>query len=247
MDSNDFCFIEDHLRVVLPEVFKKFMEVMPNDPRHALLNHAHAVPCDGESFTIFQLRSFFNADGFDYYELQPELRSRRFLNLGGDGIGNYYCMPGDAPSTDELWFWEHDPYTGLAIHDKFSLSHYLHDLKLSEEPDPFISTRGVYICRTDHPFRSPLNPIPMHEWIAYVQEHSTLELDENCVVPNPFAQEKMVQRRWPGRVKITTSDLPVHISHRYGALSIDTKSLSPIREYADQIAAELKAKLWVNL
>lgn len=158
MNATDFATIEQQLGVVLPEVFKKFMESFPNNATDELSNDCDSIPCNGEQFAIHQRLGFFNPEGYDYYELQPELRSRRFIEVGGDGCGNYYCMPGDDTESDELWFWEHDPHDGLTKSEHLSLTAYLEngEWELVTVPDPFEEyTGGVYVIRAYYPAAHP--------------------------------------------------------------------------------------------
>ena len=222
MNATDFATIEQQLGVVLPEVFKKFMESFPNNATDELSNDCDSIPCNGEQFAIHQRLGFFNPEGYDYYELQPELRSRRFIEVGGDGCGNYYCMPGDDTESDELWFWEHDPHDGLTKSEHLSLTAYLEngEWELVTVPDPFEEyTGGVYVIRADHPARAPLAPILLEEWVEYVKQQTHLDLDEKQNVPNPFGKEMLVVRRWPGRVKFKLEDDWEYISYIYGSLS----------------------------
>ena len=80
MNDSDFDYIESHLAVVLPAVFKEFMRQFPGDASHELQGKLDAIPTNSELFVIQQL-SFFETGLFDHYEFQPELRTWHFWKL----------------------------------------------------------------------------------------------------------------------------------------------------------------------
>jgi hypothetical protein len=248
MDANDFAFIEDELSVVLPNAFRQFMGSFPSDPTYRLKTDGLPLSCNGELFAIGQRQRFFNPDGVDYYELQPELRSRHFIEIGGDGCGNHFCMVGDDTNSDEVWIWEHDPYNGFSRCGGQSLTDYFNKGYWEPEaiPDPFLTTTGMYVLRANHPVRSILNPIAMKEWMQYIAMQDILELDENHVGKNPFTRESVTYRRWPGRAKIATNDRARHISFLYGSLSIGTDVSAELRSHANRIATDLSAHIWTD-
>lgn len=248
MDANDFAFIEDRLGIVLPTAFKQFMTAFPNDPTHRLQNDCSTLACNGELFAIGQLQHFFNTDGVDYYELQPELKSRCFIEIGGDGCGNYFCMVSDDANSDEAWMWEHDPYSGFGRCDDISLTNYLQDgnWELTECPNPFLTVMGTHICHANHPVRAILEPISMDEWLRYIEHHNFLKLDENHVGKNPFTHEEVVFRRWPGRAKLLTDGDARHVSYLNGSLSLGANVSTDVLLHAEQIAADLNAEVWTD-
>ncbi|MEZ6057675.1 MAG: SMI1/KNR4 family protein [Planctomycetaceae bacterium] len=248
MDANDFAFIEDRLSVVLPTAFKQFMVSFPNDSSHQLQNDCNVLECNGELFAIGQLQRFFNPNGLDYYELQPELRSRRFIEIGGDGCGNYFCMVGDDADSNEVWMWEHDPYNGLGRCEDFSLTGYFTNgnWELATCPDPFVTTSGIFIIRSDHPVRAIFKPIRMDEWLRYVDQSETLQLDENHVGKNPFTKEEITFRRWPGRAKLLMEGHADHISYFHGSLSLGVNVTSIVQSHVERIADDLNAQVWTS-
>ena len=256
MDANDCALIEEQLNVVLPKVFRHFMMPFPNDTTHQLLNDCNALPCSSELFVVGQFQRFFNPEGYDYYELQPELKSHRFIEVGGDGLGNYaggdgcgnyFCMVGDDADSDELWMWVHDPYDGFLKCDE-SLSDFLENGKweLKTCPDPFLATTGTYIVRADHPVRAILNPVALSEWLHCVERQDFLELDENHICTNPFTQKKQNIRRWPGRVKMLVDASSRHISYLHGALSVGENLSAEAQSLVERIAADLDAVVWAG-
>lgn len=248
MDANDFAFIEDRLSVVLPTAFKQVMTSFPNDATHQLQNDFDVLSCNGELFTIGQLQRFFNRDGVNYYERQPELKSRRFIEIGGDGCGNYFCMVGDDADSNEVWMWEHEPYNGLRRCEDFSLTGYFNDgnWALAACPDPFSTTSGTYIIRSDHPVRAILQPISMDEWLGYVDQLETLEIDENHVCRNPFTREEVVFRRWPGRARLLLDGYSNHVSYLHGSLSLGVNVPTDVQSHAERMADDLNAHVWTG-
>jgi hypothetical protein len=243
MNANDFAFIEFRLDVVLPRAFKVFMGKFPNDRRQRLQNDCGLLPCNGELFVILQLLRFNNDREFDFYELQPETRSRRFMDIGDDGCGNFFCMAGDDSNSNELWMWEHDPYNGFGKCNHWALSDYLGDRwELESQPDPIESTKGVFALRADHPFRSILHPITMQEWLAYIKRHPNIELDETQATTNPFTGETIVARRWPGRARLITGSNSHRITYLHGALSFGSHDFAQLE--IEQIAADLDSHVW---
>ncbi|MEO7402241.1 MAG: SMI1/KNR4 family protein, partial [Burkholderiales bacterium] len=167
MDANDFKFIESRLSVRLPGVYKRFMGQFPNDPTHQLANDCDFLPSNAESFVIRQLRRFNNDAEFDYYELQPDLWNHHFMDIGGDGCGNFYCMVGNDSDSSELWMWEHDPYNGFTPQaDRALIDYFGSQWELVTQTDPFSTLPAAerMISRANHPLRSILNPITMTEW-----------------------------------------------------------------------------------
>jgi hypothetical protein len=249
MDAADFQFIESKLGVVLPRAFTDFMRRFPNNRLHRLENGCGEIPANAELFAIGQLQLFNNDRGFDFYELQPSLRSNKFMDIGDDGCGNPYCMVGNDRASDDLWMWEHDPYNGFTPCDRITLRDYFGpEWSLVAQPDALsaIPSDGTIISRADHPFRSIFIPITMDEWRAYVEADSRLALDENHEVPHPFRKEVINVRRWPGRARLTTADGVAHVSYFHGRLV-----LSPIprvaqehEEVMQRIARDLKARLF---
>lgn len=248
MNANDFDYIQVRLKVVLPTVFKRFMATFPNDRTCQLRNDSDVLSCNGELFAIGQLQRFFNPNGFDYYELQPELKSRRFIEIGGDGCGNYFCMVGDDAETDEVWVWEHDPYDGLRRCGNMSLTDYFQNgnWELATLADPFRAATGTYILRCNHPVRAIFEPIALDEWLRYVEQMDFLELDENVVYKHPFKDEEVVVRRWPGRAKLRVGHNSTHVYYVHGALSLGENALADVESPAKQIAVDLNASVWTG-
>ncbi len=249
MDATDFQFIESNLGVVLPRAFTDFLQRFPSNRLHRLENGLGEIAANAELFVIGQLQLFNNDRGFDFYELQPSIRSYKFIDIGGDGCGNWYCMVGNNRAADELWMWEHDPYNGFTRRDRATLRGYFGpEWKLIAQPDPLLAVPpdGTVVSRADHPFRSILTPIRMDEWRAYVEGDSELRLDEIHEATNPFTKEVIAVRRWPGRARLTTADSLAHISYVHGRLV-----LSPLpritqehKKTMQRIARDLKARLF---
>ena len=238
MDANDYTFIESCLDVLLPNVFRDFMGQFPNDTAHQLQNGLDALATNAELFVIYQLGRF-NRDDTDYYELQPELRDHRFMDIGGDGCGNFYCMVGNDPVTNELWMWEHDPHNGLTRCEGATLSDYFGpQWQMTTQDDPFatIPADGTIVSRANHPQRSILAPITMQEWQDYIASKPHLELDENHEATNPFTKEAIVSRRWPGRALLTIGESPVHIMYIHGRLML-SPSPSVTRDHKSSLQA----------
>jgi len=248
MDDNDFKFIESRLAAALPEIYRRFMGRFPNDSTYQLQNDSDTLPTNAELFAIRQLQRFNNDKEFDYYELQPDLRSRRFMDIGGDGFGNFYCMPGDDAHLNELWMWEHDPYNGLTLQADMSLADYFgSQWKLVTQVDPFAAWPATQrmISRADHPLRSILNPITISEWRECVANTAQLEFDEFQEMINPFTKEAVRIRRWPGRAKFHFGDSSAQIGYLHGCLTLSSAAASdPTKEAAMRLLAEnLNAKL----
>lgn len=251
MDASDFTFIENHLKVVLPAAFAHFMRQFPNDRSHRLDNSCGVIPTNAELFVIAQLQTFNKDGGFDYYELQPLLRERKFMDIGGDGCGNFYCMVGNDRDSHELWIWEHDPYNGLSRCDNSILDDYLDaHWRLVTQPDPFLQTPldGSVISRANHPHRSILAPITMKEWRDYVNRNPSLELAESDQVTNPFTKETMITfpRHWAGRARMLVADRLAHILYVGGRLMLSSQH-SITEEHTrvmQKIAVDLRANLF---
>ncbi len=245
MDANDYAFIESRLNAVLPTAFKDFMAAFPNDRQHQLQNEHDVLPSNGELFAIDQLQRFFNGIGFDYYKSQPKLRSRRYIQIGGDGCGNHYCMVGDDANSDELWMWEHDPANGFSRCVDRSLTEYFgQNWKVASQPDPFASLRGTFLTRTDHPLRSVFEPISLAEWMAYVKENAFLTLEENHESKNPFTSKNVKVRRWPGRAKLTEGNASCHLSYAHGALELSDRPSADLKTTVERMARDLNALVW---
>lgn len=246
MNEVDFEFIESTLDAVLPNEYKEFMRRFPNDRVYQLANDRDFLPCNAELFVITQRRRFNDDAGFDYYELQPELRSRRFLDVGGDGCGNFYCMVGDECNSNELWLWAHDPYEGLLQCEDTSLKQYFGQTwKLKEQADPYAAYahNGKTVTRANHPLRGILNPISVAEWLDYVSGDPQLALDEFHNMTNPFTKEIVRVRRWPGRAKLTIGDGVAHVTYQYGCIALSgLATLTPdIDAKLQQLAISLGA------
>jgi hypothetical protein len=248
MNDADFDFIESRLQVALSVVFREFMRRFPGDAVHQLRGQLDVIPTNAELFLIRQL-SFFETVVFDHYELQPELRSWHFLDIGGDGCGNVYCMVGNDPNSDALWLWEHDPPNGFVENKRCTLRNYFdHGWTLAARPDPF-ATRpagGRLIARSNHPLRSMLNPITISEWRDYVLRDPDLELDEYTEVTNPFTNDKSLSARYPGRAKLTLNGVSRRI--RWLAGRIEMERFPPVapehKQKMQQIANELGASVF---
>lgn len=250
MDTNDFNFIESHLGVALPAVFKDFMAQFPNDPDHHLVSDDGGVMVtNAELFVIQQLGLLRGRPDFDWYEAQPELRDHRFLFIGGDGSGNSYCMVGNNPTSNEVWIWEHDPPNGFVPHahaklDSFFGPHW----KLTERANPLanVSRDGRIVSRADHPHRSILHPITLDEWQQFISNDPQLELAENEEMTNPFTKEKMVARHWPGRARLTLDGVSAHVSLFMGYLALEKgPNATPAhRAKMEQIADSLEANVF---
>lgn len=246
MDAADFEFIERHLDLILPDIFRKFMDKRPNDRTLEVHNDVAVVPCNAEMFVIYQLKASF---GSNIYELQPDLVSRRFMEVGGDGCGNYFFMAGDDAQSDEIWIWEHDPYDGLSLVEDYTLTeHFLsnENWEMVAQPNPFDAVYGTYILRADHPMRSIMNQIPMDEWLRYVERHDLLVVDEDHIGENPFTGEKVAFKRWPGRAKVRCNDQDCYISYDHGALSLGSDVSSHLESVATQIASDLNSHIWTG-
>lgn len=246
MNEVDFEYIESTLEVVLPNEYKEFMCRFPNDRRHQLANDCDFLPCNAELFVIAQCRRFSDDAEFNYYELQPELRNRRFLDIGGDGCGNFYCMVGDKLNSNELWLWAHDPYDGLVRCEDTTLKQYFGQTwELKEQADPFAAytPNGRTITRANHPLRGILNPISIAEWLDYVRGDPQLALDEFHNMTNPFTKEIVRVCRWPGRAKLTIGNALAHVTYLYGCITLsDVVAPSPdIEAKLQQLASSLDA------
>lgn len=242
MDANDFAFIESQLEIVLPIIFRDFMSRFPNDREHTLQNECDFIPCNAELFVVAQLQLFDENRGCDFYALQPELRPRRFVNIGGDACGNYFCMVGDDRASTEVWLWEHDPYNGFGRCVSRTLRDYFGDgWKLVAQPDPLMSTKGVFVLRADHPVRSILDPISFQEWLAYIAAQPHFDLDETEEVANPFSGELIVVRRWPGRARVTVGNKLHWIEYLHGALKVTSHDFpeSELKLMADNLSARV--------
>ena len=240
MDATDFEFIETHLNVALPRVFCEFMRAYPNDPTHELQNGYAVLQTNAEAFVIEQLWRFNNDRGVDYYEAQSNLRGKRFIDIGDDGCGNFYCMEGNNSRTNDLWLWEHDPPNGFIKQDTFfvqrdlgsqevpaSLQNYFGKqwvLATRDNPLAVEHASDRFASRANHPYRSILQPITMPEWRKYVESDRELQWDEFIEVPNPFTNEKLTVRRWPGRAKFTIGDQRASIENSRGCLTLKTET-----------------------
>ena len=248
MDSNDFAYIESRLEIVLPTLFKSFMRQFPNDTAHQLYGAGDELQTNAELFVIAQLRRFNNDQEFDYYELQPELRVRHFLDIGGDGCGNFFCMVGDNSKSNELWKWDHDPYDGFTRCEDYELKEYFScEWELAPQTDPFASSTsdGTYILRSDHPHRAILTPISIQQWREYVGNSINLELNETQEITDPFTNKTVTWRSWPGRAKLTAGDSWLYLSYHHGCLSLRTdNTLSiPFQSAMRRIAEDLNAHI----
>lgn len=230
MNPSDFQFIESRLNVVLPEIFKQFMRGFPNDPLHRITFDSRvrisidaALPVNAELFVITQLQHFNNDHEIDYYEITPDHRSRSFIYLGDDGCGNFYCMVGNDPQSNELWMWEHDPPNGFSIFSFLTLQQYLClQWQLETQPDPFAAFErsGRTVTRADHPLLGVLRPIERNQWYDYIARDDELELDEIHTIVNPFTKEPIPTRRWPGRARLTAADSPTYFAYSHGCISL---------------------------
>lgn len=246
MNEADYRAIEHQLGVVLPKPFREFMAAMPDSMSDRVcIGESVATACNAELFGIDQLR--MRTEAFDCYELQPELRPRRFIRIGDDGVGNYYYMPGDDAVSDELWFWSHDPYDGFILQTDVTLSSFLgspSDALLVEQADPLANPPGAFITRADHPLRSIIDPIAIDDWIDFVEQSEDLTLDENHYAKNPFTGEEVVLRRWPGRASLAIANESHMLSYLYGAISLGDCQSSGMKARAAEIATELNAAIW---
>lgn len=225
MNHDDIDFIEKHLSLELPRAFVNYMKPFPRDLEHRFAN---GVQTNAELFVINQLRHFFETWRYDYYHDQPDLRRHKFIYIGDDGCGNFYFMRGDAPNSNELWFWEHDPPNGFGIHERLKLEEYLGNeefiwgegWKVISCMNPFtkMSSDGKVISRANHPFRSVLNPITLDEWAEVVKQSPIFELDEHVTRTNPFTKEPISERAHPGRAKITDAGIEGHVKYDFGSL-----------------------------
>lgn len=248
MEPSDFEYIERQLDVVLPGVFKDFVNRLPNEPTHLLQSDYGSIQINAELFVIAQLEHFKNDSGYDYYALQPDMRSRNFIYIGDDGCGNYFHMLGDDQDTNRLWMWVHDPEYGFCEQEGETLADYFDSKwELETQPDPFapLSSASTIVSRATHPRRSILDPITMQEWHQYVEESKNLELDENFEATNPFTQAKDLIRRWPGRAKLTVDETVSQVSYHHGSLMLsDSNNSEVFREQMRTIAQDLNAKLF---
>jgi len=117
MTENDFSLIESLTGAIIPEVFKGFISKFPSSAQHELERDGETLPCNAELFAIRQLR-IANYSSIDLYETQPELRPKRFWDIGGDGCGNHYHMEGDSSESRA----HDDQYSRICISQK-ALSH----------------------------------------------------------------------------------------------------------------------------
>lgn len=250
MDANDFQYVESRLQVVIPTVFKGFFSKYPNDRTRQVQFDCAILPVNAELFVIKQLRRFNNSRAMDYYELTPELRDHRFLDIGDDGCGNFHCMVGNAADSNELWMWEHDPYNGMTRCEHQSLTDYFStpwQLTTCDDPFVLIPSSGRVVSRADHPARGLLEPIAMEEWQSYVANDPALDMDEYQTATNPFTKETVKMRRWPGRAKLSLEDdSETHITYSDGCLALTSKqSLSPsLSAKMESIAQRFRANLF---
>ncbi|MCA9103531.1 MAG: SMI1/KNR4 family protein [Pirellulales bacterium] len=246
MNDKDFQFIESRLDVELPEVFKKFMRQFPNDASQRLQGDLGTIESNAELFVIEQLKRFAE-HGHDYYELQPHLRDHRFMDIGGDGCGNFYCMVGNHRKSNDLWMWEHDPYDGLTRCENTTLGEYFSeqwDLVPREDPFASIPAGQTIVCRASHPHRSLLDPISMAEWLGYIADHKVLSLDEEREVPNPFTDQTLVVRQWPGRARVG-GDPASYIYYLDGMLALSSQvENQDHQKLLRNIAQDLRAQLF---
>lgn len=269
MNQEDFKFIETKLDVVLPDVFKERMRRLPNDPGHQLVwgeSRLTVLPTNAELFAIAQLRKFNSEPRFDYYEIQPELRQRRFLNVGHEGNGDFYCMVGDDASSRELWVWRHDSYENpifvscpdrnlLELRERgwklgTTLDSFLElGWNLTTQPDPFaeLPSRNSRICRANHPLRSIFDPIGLQEWRDYVGQDPQFELDEMFEFENPFTRKMMCVDRWPGRVIWNLGSSTTHISYECGCLALPTHAAANLTDAQIQTLVQTARNLNASL
>ncbi|MEM7469299.1 MAG: SMI1/KNR4 family protein [Pseudomonadota bacterium] len=206
MTPEDFDYIEQTLSLQLPESFKKFIAPLPNDFTDTFLAYGegYGIPTNPELFVIEQLSNFRNSfDPEKFYDGQRELVSHRFILIGADGCGNYYCVRGDSPDTEQVWFWDHEG-SGFQILETDTLESFLSKCTSMKTENPFMQwqPQGKVITRADHPLRSVLNPITPDEWLNYVDSKANLELDEYQEATHPFTKEKIRAYIHQGRAKL---------------------------------------------
>lgn len=255
MNAADFGYIEQALGVTLPTPFVNYMERFPNGRN---LCFSNGVRLNGELFAIDQLQRFWSEGygGYDFYELQPYLRSVHFLEIGGDGIGNFFVMRGDMAESDELWLWSHDPLDGFTRQSELSLSQYLDyegcrwgdgwEIKTTEDPFQDTSFHGTIITRADHPHRSVLKPISLKEWFEFVGRNEFLVPDEFTYRKNPFTGATIESRTHVGRVKSKIPDAPLAVTIQYGRLSLSSSSRNTTfyADFVSRLLGEFDARLF---
>jgi hypothetical protein len=253
MNDADFRYIEEKLGGVLPNAFKQLMASTPSHPDHWLGGNHAILPCSREKFVDFQSGDGFSACAndhcgkrTDFYELQPELRSRKFMCVDGDGCGNYFCMAGDDVHSQEVWQWEHDPYTGFSIEDDWMLC------SLLAQPWQLIIGDDCYDPNNEsEPFNSahPLYPsdtlLAENEWRQFVNDSEVLTLDEHVrVEQSPFTGEDTELTDWRSRAKLRLDGESAHLHFAHGSLRLDGVMPTKLSDCAKGIASNLNAKLW---
>lgn len=266
MNQDDFDFIEVKLDVVLPDVFTRFMGQFPNCVTHQLECGNAVLPTNAELFAIKQLQQFNGEPVFDCFEYQPELRQRRFMNIGEEGNGDFYCMVGDDSRSDELWAWRHDSDVhplfvlctdptldarreNLDANPGTTLQSFVDmDWKLAAQPDPFseMPSSGRIVSRSDHHLRSIFNPITLKDWREGVAQDPRFDLDEYQDLPKIFTGKPMRFCRWPGRAKWIAGDSPLYIHYKYGCLSLETSSSTHLTDEQTVAVRELAERLNAN-
>ena len=225
------------------------MGKFPVEPTYCLYDAGAgcSLPSNPELFVIHQFQRRDDHTRRNFYELQPDLTSRKLLEIGGDGCGNYYFMAGCDRKSDELWMWVHDPYEGF-VKERQTLEQYLeYHFEITPQRNPFDDGKStdLRISRADHPLRSILDPISMEEWLAYVQTNDQLELDENRIGKNPFTKEEVVFRFWPGRVRVDVKGSLTYIEYRYGCLRASGgKESATLRALMQSIAQHFDARVF---
>ena len=84
----------------------------------------------------------------------------------------------------------------------------------------------------------------MTEWLSYIADHKVLSLDEEREVPNPFTDQTLVVRQWPGRARVG-GDPASYIYYLDGMLALSSQvENQDHQKLLRNIAQDLRAQLF---
>lgn len=177
----------------------------------------------------------------------------KYVCIGDDGCGNYYCIAADDPGC-EVFLFDHDENAFMPVSGNLrEYIEYISNLFESvaaikgnradslEVPKKATPSDDAVISRTDDPRESVLNPISLEEWTAFVAADADLEMRGYARMINRFTNE---ERRfdWPGMAVLHAGKKDHEFIYAYGQISVRKPDRTALKKLK-QVAASLNAKL----